>query len=145
MRIALGADHAGFELKERLRAYLREKGHDTLDLGTNSAESVDYPEFGFAVGRAVADGRAERGVLVCGTGIGVAIAANRIRGIRAGAPSDLFATRLMREHNDANVIAFGARQTAAPLAEAMLDLFLITPFAAGRHERRVKKLDGEHS
>ncbi len=143
MRIALGADHAGFELKERLKAHLREKGHEALDLGTNSTESVDYPDFGRAVGTAVAEGRAERGVAVCGTGIGIAIAANKVKGVRAGVPNDLFATRLMREHNDANVIAFGARQTAGPLAEAMLDLFLETPFAGGRHERRVRKLNGE--
>jgi ribose 5-phosphate isomerase B len=144
MRIALGADHAGFELKERLKTYLTESGHETIDLGTSSTQSVDYPDFGFAVGKAVVEGRADRGVLVCGTGIGMAIAANRLRGVRAGAPNDLFATRLMREHNDANVIAFGARQMAVPLAEAMLDLFLTTPFTFGRHERRVKKLDGDH-
>ena len=142
MKVALGADHAGFELKERLKNYLAGKGHETIDLGTGSTESVDYPDFGFAVGKAVAEGRAEHGVLVCGTGTGMAIAANRVKGVRAGVPNDLFATRMMREHNDANVIAFGARQTAAPLAEAMLDLFLMTPFAGGRHGRRVKKLDG---
>jgi ribose 5-phosphate isomerase B len=145
VKIALGADHAGFLLKEQLRAYLVARGHDVLDLGTTSTESVDYPDFGLAVGRAVESGQAERGVLCCGTGIGIAIAANRVKGVRAGVPNDLFATRLMREHNDANVIAFGARQTAAPLAEAMLDLFLMTPFAGGRHERRVKKLDGDPS
>ena len=143
MKIALGADHAGFLLKEQLRAYLVARGHDVLDLGTSSTESVDYPDFGLAVGKAVASGQAGRGVLCCGTGIGIAIAANRVKGVRAGVPNDLFATRLMREHNDANVIAFGARQTAAPLAEAMLDLFLITPFAGGRHERRLQKLDGD--
>jgi len=143
VKIALGADHAGFELKERLKTYLADKGHETIDLGTGSTESVDYPDFGFAVGKAVAEGRAERGVLACGTGTGMAIAANRLKGVRAGVPNDLFATRMMREHNDANVIAFGARQTAAPLAEAMLDLFLMTPFAGGRHGPRVKKLDGE--
>jgi len=143
VKIALGADHAGFLLKEQLRAYLVARGHDVLDLGTTSTESVDYPDFGLAVGRAVESGQAERGVLCCGTGIGIAIAANRVKGVRAGVPNDLFATRLMREHNDANVIAFGARQTAAPLAEAMVDLFLMTPFAGGRHESRVKKLDGE--
>ena len=143
MKIALGADHAGFLLKEQLRAYLVARGHDVLDLGTTSTESVDYPDFGLAVGRAVESGQAERGVLCCGTGIGIAIAANRVKGVRAGVPNDLFATRLMREHNDANVIAFGARQTAAPLAEAMLDIFLITPFAGGRHERRLQKLDGD--
>ena len=143
MRIAFGADHAGFDLKEKLKAHASSRGHDILDLGTHSTDSVDYPDFGRAVGEAVAGGRAERGVAVCGTGIGIAIAANRVPGIRAGVPNDLFATRLMREHNDANIIAFGARLVAPPLAEAMLDLFLETPFAGGRHERRVKKLNGE--
>ena len=143
MRIAFGADHAGWELKEKLKAHAATKGHDILDLGTHSADSVDYPDFGRAVGEAVTGGRADRGVAVCGTGIGIAIAANKVAGVRAGTPNDLFAVRLMREHNDANVIAFGARLTAAPLAEAMLDLFLETPFAGGRHERRVKKLNGD--
>jgi ribose 5-phosphate isomerase B len=143
LKIAFGADHAGFPLKEHLKAYLAAKGHEVIDLGTHSAESADYPDFGRAVGKAVSAGSAERGVICCGTGIGIAIAANRVKGARAGVPNDLFATRMMREHNDANVIAFGARQTAAPLAEAMVDLFLMTPFAGGRHESRVKKLDGE--
>ncbi len=141
MRIAFGADHAGFELKERLKAHASSKGHDVLDLGTHSTDSVDYPDFGYAVGSAVSSGEAERGVVVCGTGIGIAIAANKVPGVRAAAPNDLFATRLIREHNDANVIAFGARITAAPLAEAMLDLFLTTPFAGGRHAPRVEKLN----
>lgn len=141
MKIALGADHAGFELKERLKGYLENLGHEVLDLGTDSPSSVDYPDFGFAVGRAVAGGRAERGVVVCGTGIGIAMAANRVTGVRAGVARGLFETRLMREHNDANVIGFGGRITAPPLAEAMLDLFLATPFAGGRHARRVGKLD----
>ena len=142
MRIAVGSDHAGYALKEHLKGYLTSKGHDVVDLGTGSTESVDYPDFGFAVGHAVASGQAERGVLACGTGIGIAIAANKVKGVRAGVPNDLFATHLMREHNDANVISFGARQVAPTLAEAMLDAFLTTPFAdGGRHQRRVKKLD----
>ncbi|HEV8268424.1 MAG TPA: ribose 5-phosphate isomerase B [Thermoanaerobaculia bacterium] len=142
MKIAVGADHAGFELKEKLKTYLASKGHEVQDLGTSSSESVDYPDFGFAVGRAVASGQVERGVLACGTGIGIAIAANKVKGVRAGTPNDLFATRLMREHNDANVISFGARQVAPTLAEAMLDVFLSTPFeGGGRHERRVGKLN----
>lgn len=142
MKIAVGADHAGFELKETLKKHLVAMGHEVVDLGTTSTESVDYPDFGAAVGRAVARGEAERGVLACGTGIGIAIAANRFRGVRAGTPNDLFATRLMREHNDANVISFGARQIAAPLATAMVDLFLSTPFeGGGRHERRRGKLN----
>lgn len=141
MNIAIGSDHAGFRLKEELRRHLESAGHTVIDLGTASEESVDYPDYGLAVGRAVASGRADRGVAVCGTGIGIAIAANKVPGIRAGTPGDLFATRLMREHNDANVIAFGARITAAPLAIAMVDLFLETGFAGGRHARRVDKLN----
>ena len=137
MRIAVGSDHAGFELKEKLKGWLEKKGHEVIDAGTSSTESVDYPTFGYAVGEAVASGKAERGVLACGTGIGIAMAANKVPGVRAGTPNDLFATKLMREHNDANVIAFGARQVAEPLAEAMLDAFLETPFqGGGRHERR---------
>ena len=141
MKIAVGSDHAGFRMKETLKGYLEGTGHDVLDLGTLSEESVDYPDFGFAVGKAVASGAAERGLLVCGTGIGIAMAANRVPGARAGVGRDLFETRLMREHNDANIISFGARLTAPPLAEAMIDLFLATPFAGGRHARRVEKLD----
>jgi len=145
MNIAIGSDHAGFRLKEELRRHLESAGHTVIDLGTASEESVDYPDYGLAVGRAVASGQAGRGVAVCGTGIGIAIAANKVPGIRAGTPGDLFATRLMREHNDANVIAFGARLTAAPLAIAILDLFLETGFAGGRHARRVDKLDASLS
>jgi ribose 5-phosphate isomerase B len=141
MKIAVGADHAGYELKERLKQHLAERGHEVIDVGTHSSESVHYPEFGFAVGKAVASGEAERGVLACGTGIGIGMAANKVKGVRAGTPSDLFATKLMRQHNDANVIAFGARQTAAPLAEAMLDTFLETPFDGGRHALRVEQVN----
>ena len=141
MRIAFGADHAGYELKELLSRYAAELGHEVLDLGTSSTVSVDYPDYGFAVGRAVASGRAERGVVVCGSGIGISIAANRVPGARAGVATDLFAAQLMREHNDANVLGLGARATAAPLAMAILETFLQTPFAGGRHQRRVDKLD----
>lgn len=141
MRVAFGADHAGFELKSLLARRAEELGHEVLDLGTSSAASVDYPDFGFAVGEAVAAGRADRGVVVCGTGIGIAIAANRVRGCRAGVATDLYAAALMREHNDANVLGLGARVTAAPLAAAILEAFLATPFAGGRHQRRVEKLD----
>ena len=141
MRIAFGADHAGFELKELLARRAAELGHEVVDLGTSSTVSVDYPDFGFAVGRAVASGRAERGVVVCGSGIGISIAANRVTGARAGVATDLFSAQLMREHNDANILALGARITAVPLAMAILEAFLITPFAGGRHQRRVDKLD----
>jgi ribose 5-phosphate isomerase B len=142
MKIAIGSDHAGFKLKEELKGHLLAQGIDLRDVGTDSEASVDYPDFGFAVGRLVGGGDVERGIVVCGTGIGIAIAANKIKGVRAGTPGDLFATRAMREHNDANVIAFGARLTAAPLAIAMVDLFLATPFAGGRHACRVDKLNG---
>lgn len=141
MRIAFGADHAGFELKDLLARCAAELGHEVLDLGTSSTVSVDYPDYGFAVGQAVASGRAERGVVVCGSGIGISIAVNRIPGARAGVATDLFAAQLMREHNDANVLGLGARATAAPLAMAILETFLTTPFAGGRHQRRVDKLD----
>jgi ribose 5-phosphate isomerase B len=141
MRIAFGADHAGFELKALLARRAAELGHEVLDLGTSSTVSVDYPDYGFAVGEAVASGRADRGVVVCGSGIGISIAANRVRGVRAGVATDLFSAQLMREHNDANVLGLGARVTAVPLAMAILDTFLTTPFAGGRHQRRVDKLD----
>ncbi len=142
MRIAFGADHAGYELKELLARFATDLGHEVIDLGTSSSTvSVDYPDFGFAVARAVASGRAERGVVVCGTGIGITIAANRASGVRAGVATDLFAAQLMREHNDANVLGLGARATAAPLARAIFETFLKTPFAGGRHQKRVDKLD----
>jgi ribose 5-phosphate isomerase B len=141
MRIAFGADHAGYELKELLARRAAEFGHDVIDLGTASTVSVDYSDFGFAVGEAVASGRAERGVVVCGSGIGISIAANRVRGVRAGVATDLFSAQLMREHNDANVLGLGARITAVPLAMAILETFLSTPFAGGRHQKRVDKLD----
>ncbi|MBK8594447.1 MAG: ribose 5-phosphate isomerase B [Holophagales bacterium] len=141
MRIAFGADHAGFELKELLARRAAELGHEVLDLGTSSTVSVDYPDFGFAVGDAVGSGRAQRGVVVCGSGIGISIAANRVPGARAGVATDLYSAQLMREHNDANVLGLGARITAIPLATAILETFLCTPFAGGRHQRRVDKLD----
>ena len=141
MKIAIGADHAGFALKERLRERLAAAGHELTDFGTRSEESTDYPDFARRVAEAVAAGEAERGLLVCGTGIGMAMAANRVRRVRAAALNDLFSTRMAREHNDANVLALGSRIVAPALAEAIVDLFLETPFAGGRHERRVKKMD----
>jgi ribose 5-phosphate isomerase B len=141
MRIAFGADHAGFELKELLARRAAELGYEVIDLGAATTASVDYPDYGFAVGQAVASGRAERGVVVCGSGIGISIAVNRVHGARAGVATDLFSAQLMREHNDANVLALGARITAVPLAMAILETFLSTPFAGGRHQRRVDKLD----
>ncbi|MFN7942482.1 MAG: ribose 5-phosphate isomerase B [Thermoanaerobaculia bacterium] len=142
MRVALGADHAGFELKQRLARVLTEAGHEVVDLGTDSAASVDYPDFAAAVAHAVAGGRAERGVLVCGTGVGMAIGANRVPGVRAVAADGLYVARLARAHNDANVLALGARVVAPEHAEAILAAFFSTPFEGGRHQRRVAKLDG---
>lgn len=143
MRIAIGADHAGFILKEHLRARLAEAGHELRDFGAHSAESVDYPDYAALVAGAVAGGSAERGILVCGSGIGMAIAANRVRGVRAAACVDLYSARLCRQHNDANVLALGSRIVAPPLAEALAEVFLTTTFEGGRHARRVAKLDGE--
>lgn len=142
MRIAVGADHAGFELKQRLAARLAAAGHAVHDLGTMSEESVDYPDYAAAVAAEVAAGRAERGLLVCGSGVGMAIGANRVRGVRAVAANDLETARLARAHNDANVLALGARLVAPALAEEILDTFLAAPFDGGRHQRRVGKLDG---
>jgi ribose 5-phosphate isomerase B len=141
MRLALGADHAGFELKEKLKSHLLAAGHEVDDLGTFGRESTDYPDWAAKVAAAVAEKRAERGLLVCGTGVGMAMAANRRRGVRAVATSDAFTVKLARGHNDANVLALGARIVASPLAEEILDLFLATPFEGGRHQPRVEKLD----
>lgn len=142
MRIAVGADHAGFELKQRLKLRLAERGWEVFDCGTHGPESTDYPDWAAAVAARVAAGEAERGLLVCGTGVGMAIGANRRRGVRAVAAVDLYTARLARAHNDVNVLALGARIVAPPLAEALLDVFLDTPFEGGRHARRVEKLDG---
>jgi ribose 5-phosphate isomerase B len=140
MKIAIAADHAGFVLKEQLRHKLERDGHEVVDFGTDSEESCDYPDFAQAVGRDVAQGRCDRGVLVCGTGIGMAIAANKVHGVRA-APAQYDAeVRLTREHNDANILTMGARFVAPEAAEHMLDVFLETEFIGGRHSRRVAKI-----
>jgi ribose 5-phosphate isomerase B len=138
--IAVASDHAGFDLKEILKRDLQEAGHDVLDLGTNSTASVDYPDFGYALAEAVASGRAGRGVLVCGTGIGISIAANRDPRVRAAVVHDVTSARLSREHNDANVVAFGARLIGAEVAREALKVFLKTSFEGGRHAARVAKL-----
>lgn len=143
MRIALAADHAGFDLKEHLEAHLRQAGHDVADLGTHDRESTDYPDWASRVAAAMTAGEAERGLLVCGSGTGMAMAANRHRGVRAVATGDLVTVQLARRHNDANVLALGSRLVAPPLAEVLLEAFLATPFDGGRHQRRVGKLDGD--
>jgi ribose 5-phosphate isomerase B len=139
--IAIAADHAGYPLKELLKTELEARGFTVRDLGTHSEESVDYPDFGQAVGEAVAGGDAARGVIICGTGIGISIAANRVAGVRAALCHDATTARLAREHNDANVLAMGARLLGPEVAMDCLRAFLDTDFPGGeRHERRVGKL-----
>jgi ribose 5-phosphate isomerase B len=138
--IALGADHAGFALKEDLKTWLSARGHDVRDFGTTSLDSVDYPDYAAQVARAVAEGEAQRGVLVCGSGLGMAIAANKVPGVRAVACYDPELARLSREHNDANVLTLGGRFTDKEAALAILAVWLETRFAGGRHARRVEML-----
>lgn len=139
--IAIAADHAGYDLKAKLAEELRGRGYEVLDLGTSDgSNSVDYPDFGRAVAEAVTGGRADGGVIVCGTGIGISIAANRHPGIRAALCHDVTTARLCREHNDANVLALGARLIGETVARDCLDIFLSTEFAGDRHARRVEKL-----
>lgn len=141
--IAIASDHAGFALKSVLAQAMRDRGLVVLDLGTDGFASVDYPDFADSLADALADGRAGRGVLVCGTGIGIAIAANRHRHIRCGVAHDATSARLTRAHNDANVLALGARLVGEATALDALAAFLDTPFEGGRHARRVNKLSGE--
>ncbi len=140
MRIGLGADHAGFDLKEALKGWLLERGYEVQDVGTLSTEPVDYPDYAVQVGEAVASGKAERGVLICGTGVGMAMAANKVPGVRAAFCPDLFTARMSREHNDANVLTLGARIMGRELAVEILSLWLATDFAGGRHTARVEKI-----
>ncbi len=142
MRVAVGSDHAGYGLKEILRAELATQGHDVVDLGTHDATvSVDYPDFGAAVGRAVIDGGADLGVCVCGTGIGIAMAANKVGGVRAAVVHDVTTARLAKQHNHANVVCFGARTTGSAVALDALAAFIATSEEHGRHDERIAKLD----
>jgi ribose 5-phosphate isomerase B len=141
MRIALGADHAGFVLKQHLRRSLEEKGYDVVDEGTRSQESCDYPDYAARVARDVAEGRAERGVLVCATGVGMSIAANKVRGIRAALGTNLDEVHLLRSHNNANVLTLGAKYVNGSMAESLVEAFLTTRFEGGeRHVRRIDKI-----
>jgi len=140
-KIPIGADHAGFQLKERLVTELRGLGYDVLDLGTKSADSVDYPDFAHPVASLVEHGEAKRGILLCGTGIGMAIAANRHRGVRAGVIWTPEIAKLSRQHNDLNVLVFPARFVSEDEAVAILRAWLDTPFEGGRHTRRVTKME----
>jgi ribose 5-phosphate isomerase B len=140
MRIAIASDHAAFDLKEELREYLIALGHEVADLGPETADRVDYPDFGYRLAAVVADGTAERGVALCGSGIGISIAVNREPKCRCALVSEPLSAALAREHNDANVIALGARLTGTDMAKACLDAFLSTDFGGGRHSARVEKL-----
>lgn len=141
MKIAIGTDHAGYALKEKIKRHLTERGHQVLDMGTNSEESVDYPKFIFPAAVAVAEKRAERGIVLGGSGNGEAIAANRVRGVRCALCWSEETARLGRGHNDANVISIGARLTPHDLALRIVDIWLETPFEGGRHAGRVQQLD----
>lgn len=138
--IALGADHAGFQLKEALKGWLIEHGYQVVDHGTHTAESVDYPDYAAQVAEAVADHKVERGVLVCGTGIGMTIAANKVPGVRAALCSDLYTARMSREHNDANVLCLGARVVGVGLALDIVAAWLDARFEGGRHQRRIEQI-----
>jgi ribose 5-phosphate isomerase B len=140
MKIALGSDHAGFELKEHLRAYLAELKVDTLDLGTYSEDSVDYPDVAVKVAEKVARGEVERGLLICGTGIGMSIVANRFAGVRAALCHDLYTARVSREHNNANILALGGWLIGKGLAREILKVWLQSEFQGGRHARRIRKI-----
>ena len=139
-RIAIGSDHAGYQLKAQLAEHLREAGHEVEDLGTDSEESVDYPDYGAAVARAVVSGTAEYGVCVCGTGIGIGIAANKVKGARAAVVHDTTSARMARQHNDANVVCVGARLTGPQAAVDAVDAFLDAEFEGGRHQRRIDEI-----
>jgi ribose 5-phosphate isomerase B len=140
MRIALASDHAATALKAELSAWLTELGHDVADLGPDGSVSVDYPDYGYKLAAHVAAGHAERGIALCGSGIGISIAVNRNAAVRCALVSEPLSARLCREHNDANVIAMGARLIGGDMAKACVDAFLSTPFAGDRHVRRVEKL-----
>ena len=141
MKIAVASDHGGFALKEKVKEHLIERGFDIEDLGTHSEESVDYPVYGKACGEAVASGKADLGVVVCGTGIGISIAANKVKGIRCGLCTSVQMAHLTKQHNNANILALGGRTTEPELALKIVDEWLDTEFEGGRHQRRVDMLD----
>ena len=140
MKIALGTDHGGFQLKEQIKGHLIGKGYEVLDLGCNSTESVDYPEYGRAVGEAVTEKKADCGIVVCGTGIGISIAANKVKGVRAALCTNTTMARLTREHNDANILAMGERVVGTGLALDIVKTFINTEFEGGRHQKRIDKI-----
>ncbi len=142
MKIGIGNDHAGLGLKEEIMRYLKDNNFDIVDYGTNGTESVDYPDYGLKVAQAVAEGECERGIVICGTGIGISVSANKVPGIRAALCTNCFMARMSREHNDANILALGERVVGAGLALEIIDVWLKTEFAGGRHQTRVEKIAG---
>ena len=137
MKIAIGNDHTALEMKAAIKAHLEENGYEVLDLGTNSTDSCDYPVYGEKVGRAVVDGEADLGIAICGTGVGISLAANKVKGVRACVCSEPYTAKLSRMHNDSNVLAFGARVVGVELAKMIVDEWLNASFEGGRHQRRV--------
>ena len=140
MRVSMGSDHAGYRLKEELKTFLQNEGHEVLDVGTDSEETVDYPDFCAAAARAVIDGRADRAIVLGGSGQGEQLAANKVRGTRAALCNDLHLAQLSRRHNDANVLAMGGRIVATELAKEIVKLWLATPFEGGRHAKRLEQI-----
>jgi ribose 5-phosphate isomerase B len=140
MKIAIGSDHAAYTFKEEIKKFLTEKGHTIVDFGTNSEERVDYCDFGFAVGESVAKGECERGLVLCGSGIGISISANKVKGIRAVVCSEPYSAKLSREHNDTNILALGARVVGIELAKMIIEIWLETEFEGGRHFGRIQKI-----
>ena len=140
LRMMIGADHAGYALKEEIRAYLKERGETVEDCGTDSLESVDYPDFGRQVAEAVSTGKVSLGILICGTGIGMSIVANKFPGVRGALVQDLFSARMAREHTDANILIMGARIVGPDLARRIVETWLDAPFAGDRHQRRIDKI-----
>jgi ribose 5-phosphate isomerase B len=141
MKIGLGCDHGGFELKEELKAFLISLGVEPIDMGTFNEDSVDYPDFGIFVAEKVSRGELEKGILICGTGIGMSIVANKFPKIRAALVNDLYSSRCSREHNDANILIVGGRIVGKGLAKEIVKIWLETPFAGGRHKRRLEKIE----
>lgn len=140
MKIAIGSDHGGYDLKEVIVRYLQKNGHQTIDFGCHGKDSVDYPDFGIGVARAVASGSVDRGVLICTTGIGMSIAANKVKGIRAALCTDVLTARMSRQHNDANILVLGAKIVSEPLALDIVKEWITASFEGGRHQRRIDKI-----
>ena len=141
MKVVVGSDHAGYELKEQVKTILTEKGHTVIDVGTGSPASVDYPDFGIEAATLVGRGEADRGVLVCGTGIGMSIVANKVKGVRAALIDDLYSAIQSRKHLDANILVLGGRVTGRDLAAEITRVWLDTPFEGGRHNKRLEKIE----